>query len=163
MNPVETDPWRAAEAQAIADTQAAVEADKKKKKKKKARGSLSINKRDDYLTQEKGGEIITTKNGVLVPLDAGDGVIPAQLTKKLFEMAREYPNLPNTNPADLPTIQASGNRFNTTITYGSLLTVNGNVDKEALPGLKQILKESYEYTQKRMAQDAQKAGLRKRY
>ena len=136
---------------------------KKKKKKKKAGGSLSINKRDDYLTQEKGGEIITTKNGVLVPLDAGDGVIPAQLTKKLFEMAREYPNLPNTNPADLPTIQASGNRFNTTITYGSLLTVNGNVDKEALPGLKQILKESYEYTQKRMAQDAQKAGLRKRY
>lgn len=78
-------------------------------------------------------------------------------------MARNYPNLPNSPSVDVPNIQASGNRFSTTITYGSLLTVNGNVDKEVLPELKQILKQSYEYTQKRMAQDAQKAGMRKRY
>lgn len=136
---------------------------KKKKKKKKAIGSRNINKKDKYLTQENGGEIITTKDGVLIPLEAGDGVIPARLTQKLFQMARNYPNLPNSPSVDVPNIQASGNRFSTTITYGSLLTVNGNVDKEVLPELKQILKQSYEYTQKRMAQDAQKAGMRKRY
>lgn len=32
--------------------------------------------------------------------------------------------------------------------YDSLLTVEGNVDKDALPGLEDILKRSYEYTSK---------------
>jgi hypothetical protein len=134
-----------------------------KSKTKKAIGARKINKKDRYLTQEKGGEIITTKDGVLIPLEPGDGVIPAQLTQKLFEMARDYPNLPNMPMVDVPQIPVSGSKTNVNISYGSLLTVNGNVDKEALPGLKQILKESYEYTSRRLAQDAQKSGLRKRY
>ena len=57
---------------------------KKEKNKKRAIGSRNINKKDKYLTQENGGEIITTKDGVLIPLEAGDGVIPARLTQKLF-------------------------------------------------------------------------------
>ena len=124
---------------------------------------MSVNKNDIYLTQEDGGEIITTKDGVLIPLKAGDGVIPAQLTEKLFSMARDYPAMPNTANVELPNIQSSGTKTNLTVTYGSLLTVNGNVDKEVLPSLKTILQESYSYTQKRLAQDAQKAGMRKGY
>ena len=95
----------------------------------KATGSRSINKNDRYLTQELGGEIITTKDGVLIPLEAGDGVIPAQLTKNLFEMARNYPNLPGTEMVQIPNLPNSGMKQNITVTYGSLLTVNGNVDK----------------------------------
>lgn len=131
--------------------------------KKKRLGTLSINKDDIYLTQEDGGEIITTKEGVLVPLKAGDGVIPAQLTEKLFQMAREYPSAPTTPGIEIPNLQTTGNRSNVSVTYGSLLTVNGNVDKEILPNLKTILQESYSYTQKRLAQDAAKAGMRKKY
>jgi hypothetical protein len=115
------------------------------------------------MTQEAGGEIITTKDGVLIPLKAGDGVIPSQLTEKLFEMARAYPNLPGASNLELPNIQSAGSKSNVTVTYGSLLTVNGNVDKDILPDLKTILQESYAYTQKKLAQDALKGGMRKRY
>jgi len=108
------------------------------------------------LTQEKGGEIITTKDGVLVPLNAGDGVIPANLTDKLFRMAMDYPNIGQT--VALPEMKPA--ETNVTVSYGSLLTVNGNVDKDALPGLQDILKQAYQYTSKQLAIDAKKAGMR---
>ena len=104
-------------------------------KKKKATGTRYAQK-GLTLTQEKGGEIITTKDGVLVPLKAGDGVIPANLTDKLFRMAMDYPNIGQT--IALPEMKPA--ETNVTVSYGSLLTVNGNVDKEALPGLQDILK-----------------------
>lgn len=126
-----------------------------KKSKKKATGTRHAQK-GMTLTQEKGGEIITTKDGVLVPLKAGDGVIPANLTDKLFRMAMDYPNIGQT--VALPEMKPA--ETNVTVNYGSLLTVNGNVDKEALPGLQDILKQAYQYTSKQLAIDAKKAGMR---
>lgn len=124
-------------------------------KKKKATGTRYAQK-GLTLTQEKGGEIITTKDGVLVPLKAGDGVIPAHLTDKLFKMAMNYPNIGQT--IQLPEMKPM--EHNVTVSYGSLLTVNGNVDKDALPGLQDILKQAYQYTSKQLAIDAKKAGMR---
>ena len=43
--------------------------------------------------------------------------------------------------------------------YDSLLTVEGNVDKDALPGLEDILKRSYEYTSKQMVKELRKGGM----
>ena len=63
----------------------------------------------------------------------------------------------------IPNIPTSGTRTNLTVSYGSLLTVNGNVDKEVLPSLKTILQESYQYTQKNLAQDAMKVGMSRTY
>ena len=126
-----------------------------KKHKKKATGTRHAQK-GMTLTQEKGGEIITTKDGVLVPLKAGDGVIPANLTDKLFRMAMDYPNIGQT--VALPEMKPA--ETNVTVSYGSLLTVNGNVDKDALPGLQDILKQAYQYTSKQLAIDAKKAGMR---
>ena len=40
-----------------------------------------------------------------------------------------------------------------------LLTVEGNVDKDALPGLEDILKRSYEYTSKQMVKELRKGGM----
>lgn len=125
------------------------------KKKKKATGTRSAQK-GLTLTQERGGEIITTKDGVLVPLKAGDGVVPANLTDKLFKMAMNYPNIGQT--VAIPELKPA--EHNVTVTYGSLLTVNGNVDKDALPGLQDILKQAYQYTSKQLAIDAKKAGMR---
>ena len=126
-----------------------------RKKKKAATGTRHAQK-GMTLTQEKGGEIITTKDGVLVPLKAGDGVIPANLTDKLFRMAMDYPNIGQT--VALPEMKPA--ETNVTVSYGSLLTVNGNVDKDALPGLQDILKQAYQYTSKQLAIDAKKAGMR---
>ena len=42
--------------------------------------------------------------------------------------------------------------------YDSLLTVNGNVDRDALPELKEILKQACEYTNKYNAREARKLG-----
>ena len=111
----------------------------KSKSKKKATGSRGINKKGRYLTQENGGEIITTKDGVLIPLEPGDGVIPSRLTQKLFEMAQAYPNLPGMGTVEVPQIPVSGSRSNVTVQYGSLLTINGSVTEETLPKLKTIL------------------------
>lgn len=46
--------------------------------------------------------------------------------------------------------------------YDSLLTVNGNVDRDALPGLEKLLQKSYEYTSKRMYKDAGLMGIQKK-
>ena len=46
--------------------------------------------------------------------------------------------------------------------YDSLLTVEGNVDKNALPGLQEMLKQSYEYTSKRMVKELCKLGMKPR-
>jgi len=140
---------------------AAKKRDKKNKNKKKATGSRGINRKGRYLTQEKGGEIITTKDGVLIPLEPGDGVIPSRLTQKLFEMAQAYPNLPGMGTVEVPQIPVSGSKTNVNVSYGSLLTINGNVDKEALPGLKEILKQSYEYTVRKISADMVRGGMRK--
>ena len=43
--------------------------------------------------------------------------------------------------------------------YDSLLTVEGNVDKDTLPGLEDILKRSYEYTSKQMVKELRKGGM----
>lgn len=138
---------------------------KTKKKGSKRIGTRSINQDGRYLTQEDGGEIITTKDGVLIPLKAGDGVIPAQLTEKLFELAREGVDNPSPSRVEIPNsvLSASGAKSNVTVTYGSLLTVNGNVDKEVLPSLKTILQESYEYTQKKLSADMRRGGMRRSY
>lgn len=49
---------------------------------------------------------------------------------------------------------------NITYHYDSLLTVNGNVDKDALPELQEILEQSYQYTSKKLTRETRKLGIR---
>ena len=57
------------------------------------------------------------------------------------------------------------NNGGNTITYhyDCLLNVEGNVDKDALPGLQEILKQSYQYTSQQMTKDALRAGNKLRH
>ena len=59
----------------------------------------------------------------------------------------------------MPTVE-NNNQQNVTVEnhYDSLLTVNGNVDKETLPKLQEILKQSCDYTRKEMVKDFEKLG-----
>ena len=52
--------------------------------------------------------------------------------------------------------------MNITQTYGSLLTVNGDVDKEALPELKTILNMAVAQTKKELADTMVRNGFAKR-
>ena len=58
--------------------------------------------------------------------------------------------------------QNISNVGNVTVTnhYDALLNVEGNVDRDALPGLQEILEKSYQYTSKQIVKDARKVGIR---
>lgn len=113
--------------------------------------------------------IYRKKDGaVLTPVQDGDSILPADFVSNLAALSaidpREFgmnvsttPNLVQTN---IP--QNISNVGNITVTnhYDSLLTVEGNVDRDALPGLQEILEKSYQYTSKQIVKDARKVGIR---
>ena len=132
-----------------------------------AKGTKSVPYEQIAEVNEEGRELIVTSDGrVLRRLQPGDGVIPNNITENLLKMGE--------NPAKFvqdaitqvqtPVVnKISSGDMNVTYHYDSLLTVNGNVDKEALPELKEILKKSYDYTVQNIAKDAAKMGFKKRF
>lgn len=143
---------------------------KKFKSKGYASGAKHINKDQLAWTNEDGNEIIyrATDGALLTRLGAGDTVFNHEQVKKLYEMTK-YGTDSGFNPVPqlIDGILSAASEYSThngnvEIHYDSLLTVNGNVDKEALPGLEEILKKSYKYTTDQMYKDARKSGLRPR-
>ena len=131
-----------------------------------AKGTKSVPYEQIAEVNEEGRELIVTSDGrVLRRLQPGDGVIPNNITENLLKMGE--------NPAKFvqdaitqvqtPVVNKISSGVNVTNHYDSLLTVNGNVDKEALPELKEILKKSYDYTVQNIAKDAAKMGFKKRF
>lgn len=129
------------------------------------------------------------KAGRITKLEKGTGVIPNPATEKLMNMTNnlddkgnmvingktieEYVNdMANMQSIAVPDFsdvtasvvsQLDGKGMgNVTVEnhYDSLLTVEGNVDKNALPGLQEMLKQSYEYTSKRMVKELGKVGVK---
>lgn len=123
----------------------------------------------------------------LTRLNKGDGVIPNNPTEKLImfsnnlndkgelvingKTATEYMNdIANMQGIAVPDFSkvtsvvsqlSNGNGMgNVTVEnhYDSLLRVDGNVDKDALPGLEEIIKKSYDYTSKHIAKELGKLG-----
>lgn len=113
---------------------------------------------------EKGNEIVTLPDGsVLTKLPKGTGVIPNNLTDNLWGLARSYDDIMENSVGNSMkyinnVVNNGGN--NITYHYGSLLTVNGDVDKEALPSLKEIIRKSCDFTIKEIARDARKVGIK---
>jgi hypothetical protein len=112
-----------------------------------ASGTQRVGRNQLAWTQENGSEIIVRKSdgAVLTPLKAGDGVIPADMTERLFAIARgEIPAM-SLNTGNYPTPASIGkNGITIEQNIESLLTVNGDVDREVLPDLKTILEKSAE-------------------
>ena len=109
-------------------------------------------------------EMIYRDGSVLVPLKKDDSVIPADMVSKMMATPMEFgsfgANAANVIYNSIP--QNISNAGNVTVTnhYDSLITVEGNVDKDALPGLQEILEKSYQYTSKQIVKDARKVGIR---
>ena len=123
---------------------------------KYASGTKRVPKNLTALTNENGGELIVTKNGLITPLSAGDGVIPHDLTQRLYDMAMGKSTLNvGTNRFSIPEIK-TGDIGKTEITqnYGSLINIEGSADAATVEDLKNmkksLLEDSYDYTSKRI-------------
>lgn len=105
-----------------------------------------------YLTDEEGigSEMMITKSGVLRQLDS-DTVFSKQQTDMLW-------NLSKLNLSTLKGISAAP-APNVNLSYGSMLTVNGNVDRDALPGLQEILRQACDYTKRDLKATFRKIGI----
>lgn len=134
-------------------------------------------------------QIPNGKGGRITKLEKGTGVIKHTATEKLMalsdqldnngnmiingrtieEYVNDMENMQSIAVPDFSDVTASvvsqlegKGMGNVTVEnhYDSLLNVEGNVDKDALPGLEDILKRSYEYTSKQMVKEARKVGIK---
>ena len=114
------------------------------------------------MTNENGREIIVTKKGILTPVEPSDGIIPNDMTETLMKMAMDYQNysIPEIKIPDVQIVNKdnSNGGDNISIHYDTLLTVQGDVTKDALPDLKTILKQASEYTQNDIRKNKRRFG-----
>jgi len=132
-----------------------------------ASGTKSVPYDMTALTQENGSELIITKDGILTPLEAGDGVIPAEMTKRLWDMAKNYDYVMNPGAKiieatsfDFSKIPTGTQVQSITNDFQYVINVQGDVTKNTLPDLKTILKESSKYTIKEITRDLSKGGYK---
>ena len=113
--------------------------------------------------------IYRKKDGaVLTPVQDGDSILPADFVSNLAALSAIDPKEFGMNVSTTPNLvqtnipQNISNVGNVTVTnhYDALLNVEGNVDRDALPGLQEILEKSYQYTSKQIVKDARKVGIR---
>lgn len=113
------------------------------------------------MTNEKGREIIATKKGILTPVEPSDGIINHDMTEILMKMASEYQSF-HMPEIQMPDVQIISKEYSSggdvSIHYDSLLTVQGDVTKDALPDLKTILKQASEYTQNDIRKNRRRFG-----
>ncbi len=126
---------------------------------------------------------------MLTPLKLGDGVIPHNLTKNLMEWGALDPeivkkclvsmNATIANDCISQTVRnitadsqkaardmmssvgkmQSENQRPIVVHYDSLLTVNGDIDKEVFPGVKKMCEEACRYTAKEFQKDSRLMGI----
>ena len=108
--------------------------------------------------------IIRQRDGAIVrPLAGGDRVLNAMATENLYDLANDPTKYFAQNIGIEKLTPTSALRdIGGTISnhYECLLKVDGNVDKDALPELNELLKKTYQYTTEHLAKDARKLGVR---
>ena len=110
-----------------------------------ARGSKYINGKRWALTQENGQELIArlSDGSLLTPLGNGDKVFTKEQTDKLWEMSKgldsKFINLNTSNViGSLPNIvnrNEMSQKTEVNLNFDTLMTIEGNVYKDAIPGL----------------------------
>ena len=125
-----------------------------------ARGTRAVqNPIEIARVNEMGDELITRYAGNQYTfLQKGDSVVPHELTNNLFTLAEHTDEI----LSGVSGVDRNDQNVVVNNHYDALLKVNGNVDKDALPGLKKLLEQSYEYTSKRMYREAGLQGIHKK-
>ena len=113
------------------------------------------------LSNESGSELLVTKHGIVSHFKPGEGVVPPDLTARLFNLAQQVK--PNTalGKANINGL-TSGAGASITQNYGSLINIEGSADAATVADLKRmskdLLEKSYNYTSKRMTHDYVRTG-----
>ena len=126
-----------------------------------ASGTKSVPKNLMALTQERGSEILVTRAGMITPLSRGDGVVPADLTQRIYDMAMGK-SMMNVKIPNYSQIGPGIGGLNVTQHYDSLITIEGSADAATIQDLKNMRKEllddSYVYTTKMLSKGRIRAG-----
>lgn len=100
-------------------------------------GIAGINPGEVILTKEKADAMLNT----ILPV--------SEALADSIQKASNYSSVINKQPMQ-----------NINTTYGSLLTVNGDVNRDTLPGLQAILEKSYKYTSEQLKREMRKNGTK---
>lgn len=130
-----------------------------------ASGIRTVLNNENAYINEKGRELITTKKGIIAPLAKGDGVIPANLTDNLLELASgNMASSLNVSNFEVPTI--SQNKGDIIYHYDNLINIEGSADAATVDDLKRFskdfLEQSYQYTSQKIYRGARKGGAKRR-
>lgn len=100
-----------------------------------------------------GSEAIITDKGALVQMDAGDTVFNKAQKEFLYEFSKGQ--IPAGARSMLPSVNTNfaslqpRNAGNVNVHYDTLLTVNGDIDKDVFPGVQKMCEKACEYTTKK--------------
>lgn len=109
-----------------------------------------------------GSEVLLTKEGALAQLSAGTKVFNDKQKDILWKLSNmDLPTMIGGIKSGLGVGSISGNVGNTNvaINYDSMLTVNGDVTRDALPRLEEILRLASEKTRSDMSKTFKKIGI----
>lgn len=134
-------------------------------------GWVSLNQISGYATGTKGitnpveiarvdemGKELRIKRGgdIYEMFRYGDAVVPKHMTDNLFTLADHTNEVMETiNSAD----RSGGKEVTVNNNYESLLTVNGDIDKDTFPGVKKMCELACQYTSKELKKDARYMGI----
>lgn len=103
---------------------------------------------------EQGKELRVKRGGDIYEMfQYGDAVVPKQLTDNLFTLAEHKNDLLSS------VVSRNTNVGDTKVEVNNPITI-GSVTKETLPELKEILKQSCDYTKKEIAKEFKRDGYR---
>lgn len=109
-----------------------------------------------------GSEVLLTKEGALAQLSAGTKVFNDKQKDVLWQLSKIEPNTISglrSNVGSIGSISGNVGNTNISLSYDSLLTVNGDVTKDALPKLEEILRMASEKTRADMSKTFRKIGI----
>ncbi len=123
-----------------------------------AKGTKRVGSNRIAMTNEKGREIIVTKDGWITPLEASDMVIPNDITETLIDMAERQQNYAMNGNFKMPELKvkdASGNSVNNVY---NTFTVQGDLTRDTLPELNKILDLASSKTQNDIRKNKRRFG-----
>lgn len=124
-------------------------------------GTLGVDKDQLAKVNEAGKEMIIRAGGSqLTHLQYGDAVIPNPLAHNLFTLSSNTSAIMSNLHRSMP----NGAQQTTVVNnhYDSLLTVHGDIDKDTFPGVKKMCEQAFNYTSKKLYQDAGLMGIKKK-
>ena len=125
-----------------------------------AKGTRGIKKDLEFAKiNELGNELVIRRGGNdYTTLTYGSAVVPHDLSDKLFTLAKHTDQIINAS------VGANGGNRNVEVNnhYDSVITVNGNVDKDVMPRLERDMDKLCQQISKRLYKDAGLMGIQKK-